>query len=326
MKFYFLSLLLLLLVTGCKIDHPIGDAQKIHYGDTTIAIQTKYVFVLVIDGPRWSETFGDASYTNVKHQAKKLVPEGVFFENFRNLGPTYTISGHTAICTGHYEKMNNSGHDIPSHPSIFQYFLKQKHLDKRKAWILTSKGKLQVLSHTSDKYWKRTYQPSSYSGTLGSGQGYPSDKNMWPIFKNIIDEQHPHLTLINLLDPDAWAHQNNWDRYIQGIQQADKFALELWNMIQKDPFYKNKTTLFITNDHGRHLDGVRDGFVSHGDQCEGCQHIQLIALGPDFQKGTKVSTQYDLLDLTATIAAMLDITMPTDGVVIQELFQKSSKP
>ena len=311
-----------LTFTSCKIDHPIGDHQKIHYGDTTIAIQTEYVFVLVIDGPRWSETFGDSKYKNVPNQANKLVPKGVFFENFINDGPTHTISAHTAICTGHYEKMNNSGYDIPSNPSVFQYFLKERQLDKRKAWILASKGKLQVISETSDKEWQRSYQPSIYAGKNGSGEGYPNDKNMWPIFKDIIHDNHPHLTLINLLDADAWAHQNNWDRYIQGIQQADEFALDLWKMIQRDPFYRNKTTLFITNDHGRHLKGVKDGFVSHGDKCEGCQHIQLIALGPDFKEGTKVSQTYNLLDLTATIAAMLDITMPTEGKVIQELFHK----
>lgn len=313
--------LFILVCSGCKIDHPIGDHQKIHLGTKEVALRTENVFILVLDGPRWSETFGDPEFKNVPNQANKLAPQGVFFNNFSNEGPTYTISGHTAICTGHYEKMNNSGKDIPSRPSIFQYYLKQKGLDKTKACILTSKGKLSILGYTKDKEWKRTFKPFVYSGKNGSGLGYPNDKVMWPRFMEIIKKNKPSLTLINLLDADAWAHQGNWDRYIKGIQDGDQFALELWKYIQSDPHYKDKTTLFITNDHGRHLEGIKDGYISHGDKCPGCKHIELIALGPDFEKGLKVDAPYELTDLTTTVAAMLGIEMPTDGTVIQTLFQ-----
>jgi arylsulfatase A-like enzyme len=84
--------------------------------------------------------------------------------------------------------------------------------------------------------------------------------------------------------------------------------------------YRNKTTLFITNDHGRHLDGVKNGFVNHGDNCEGCRRIYLVAIGPDFKANTVVKHPYELIDISKTIAHMLNFSIPTsEGKVIKEL-------
>lgn len=282
--------------------------------------KTKYHIILVLDGPRYSETYGDSTCQYIPNLGKQLIHEGTFFSNFRAEGSTYTNPGHVAFTTGVYQKVSNEGVQLPNNPSIFQYLLKQKNLDKRKAWILTSKGKLQMLGNSRAKGWWNQYMPSTYCGTNGSGQGYPDDLYMYPIFKEIIREQKPVLTLINLLDIDAWAHQGNWERYIKGIVDLDKMSLDLWNMIQNDPELKDKTALYITNDHGRHLDGHKDGFKSHGDNCEGCRHISLLALGPDFEKGKVVDKKYGQVDLTATIAAFLGVSMPTaTGKPIEEL-------
>lgn len=284
--------------------------------------KTKHVFILVLDGPRWSETFGDSTYQYVPNLKHKVAPQGVFLNNFTNDGPTYTLSGHTAMTTGVYQKLDNTGKKVPKNPSIFQYYLKQYKKDKRKAWVLTSKGKLNVLGHTKDKKWLRQYYPSVYSGLNGSGLGYPSDMLMAPIFQKIITQHLPDLAIINLLDIDAWAHQNNWDKYISSIKQNDLLALKIWQFIQSNPALKNNTTLFITNDHGRHLDGHKNGFVSHGDKCEGCKHISLIALGPDFKRNTVIDEPYDLIDITATTAELMHIDMPTGkGVIMKELFK-----
>jgi phosphopentomutase len=187
---------------------------------------------------------------------------------------------------------------------------------------MASKGKLDVLAHTKDKDWRRSYSPSSYCGKLGSGEGYPGDKGMFKIFIELLDLHKPAITLINLLEIDAWAHQNKWDRYISSLNQNDSLAVELWRFIQSDPVMKDKTTLFITNDHGRHLDHIKNGFVSHGDKCKGCTKISLIGLGPDFKNGATVDKPYHLLDINATAAELLHVKMPTaKGTVIWEMFK-----
>ncbi len=316
MKKYFIASTVVL----CLIFIGLGFKGKTDKKDNTY--QTKHVIILVLDGPRWSETFGDPTAKLIPNLANVLKPQGVFFNDFANDGPTYTISGHTALTTGVYQRMENTGKEIPKKPSIFQYYLKQYKADKRKAWILTSKGKLNVLGHTKAKNWVRAYYPSVYSGWKGSGEGYPSDVALWPTFKEIILRHRPTITLINLLDIDAWAHQAKWDRYINSIVQNDKLALDLWETIQSDSLLKDKTTLFITNDHGRHLKGVKNGYISHGDNCRGCRHISLIGLGPDFKKGAIVNNHYDLLDINATAAELLHVDVPTsNGEVIWEMFK-----
>jgi arylsulfatase A-like enzyme len=76
---------------------------------------TRNVIVLVIDGARYSETRGDKNFTNIPRM--KLISEsGVLFTNFQNLGPTYILAGQTALTTGNYQEINNTGTEIPEFP------------------------------------------------------------------------------------------------------------------------------------------------------------------------------------------------------------------
>jgi predicted AlkP superfamily pyrophosphatase or phosphodiesterase len=283
---------------------------------------TENVIILVIDGPRMSETFGDSTYKYIPNLANVLAPQGVLLKNFRNNGPTYTNAGHSAITTGVYQRINNSGLELPKNPSIFQYFLKEKGLSKESAWIIASKGKLNILANTKNKKWRNQYTPSSFCGINGSGLGYTADEKNFSDALRILGQYHPKLTLINLLEVDVNGHANLWEGYLKAIQRTDQKALELWNFIENDSIYKGKTTLFITNDHGRHSKGHKDGFVSHGDNCEGCRSIYLIALGPDFKKNSILPNRYEQIDISKTIAEMLHFNEPvSEGQIMKDLFK-----
>lgn len=282
--------------------------------------KTKYVVVLVIDGPRYTETFGDSTCRYIPRMGKEMVHEGVLFTDFKNNGPTYTNSGHTAITTGVYQRISNAGKELPKKPSFFQYFLNQTGADKTKAWLISSKGKLEILANTKQKKWWNMYMPSTYCGVKGNSADYVGDIQTFNKVKEVFAQYKPNLTLINFLAVDANGHQNNWPEYLAALQKCDEYAYQIWNTIQSDPEMKDQTTLFITNDHGRHLDGRKDGFVSHGDKCEGCKHISLLALGPDFHKDLVVGTPAEMIDISATIAEMLGFLMPTSrGRVLNEL-------
>ena len=78
----------------------------------------------------------------------------------------------------------------------------------------------------------------------------------------------------------------------------------------------------MTNDHGRHTDGVADGFCSHGDPCDGCQHINFYAFGPDFKENQIISEERELIDVPATIAELLNFRIPnSNGNIMTELFK-----
>ena len=284
--------------------------------------ETQYVWIMVIDGPRFSETFGDSTHIYIPNLANKLAKEGTLFMNFRNNGPTYTNSGHTAITTGHYESISNAGKELPKKPSIFQYYLKNRQVDKNDAYIVSSKGKLEILANTKDKKWWNAYMPATYCGKNGLATEYINDEQTHNKLIELMNERAPHMLLANYLAVDSYGHSNEWDKYLSSIKKCDAFAMDLWSRIQKNPTLQNKTALIITNDHGRHLDGKKDGFVNHGCNCEGCRKIFMLAIGPDFKKNEVVQTEGELIDLSKTIAEILHFDMPTsEGRILNELFK-----
>jgi predicted AlkP superfamily pyrophosphatase or phosphodiesterase len=283
--------------------------------------KSEYTIIVVIDGPRYTETFGDSSCKYIPNMGKNLVKEGVLYTNFRNNGPTFTISGHTAMTTGVYQSISNAGKKLPDNPSIFQYYIKEKNRDKSDAYVVASKGKLEVLGNTTDKDWWNCYMPMTYCGVNGQSTEYAGDLQTTNKVYELLNGKTPHLMLVNLLAVDSYGHANNWDQYLASLQKCDAIVYNLWQYIQENPKFKDKTTLFITNDHGRHLDGHKDGFVNHGDKCEGCTHISLLAMGPDFKKGVVVTKERELIDISKTIALLMKFNMPSSkGEVMEELF------
>lgn len=290
---------------------------------TNNKFKSEYFIVLVIDGPRFTETFGDSTHRYIPHLGNELSKEGVLMKHFYNNGPTYTNAGHTAITTGVYQRISNAGKELPKNPSIFQYYLKSMNADKTDAYIVSSKGKLEILANTKDKKWWNTYMPSTYCGPKGNSSEYVSDDQTFHKVNQLLESNPPHLMLINFLAVDSYGHSNEWDKYLNALVQCDEYAYQIWRKIQSNPVLKDKTTLFITNDHGRHLDGHKNGFVNHGDKCAGCKQISLLAMGPDFRKNCQLDESGELIDISQTIAYMKGIEMPTSkGRILVELFEK----
>ncbi len=285
--------------------------------------ETEYVYVIIMDGPRFTETYGDTSYQHIPHLGKELMHEGVLLYDFRNNGPTYTNAGHTAICTGNYQSIANDGSELPKNPSMFQYYLKGTGVDKTNAWIVSSKGKLEILANTKDKKWWNEFMPYTYCGPNGNSSEYTNDLGtLKKVTSLITGENPPKLMLVNFLAADTYAHSNQWEDYLTSIKNLDGYVDQIWKTIQSSEKLRNKTTLIITNDHGRHLDGHKNGFINHGDNCEGCRHISFLGLGPDFKKDVVIKNYGEQLDISATIAEMLHFCMPTGtGKVLTEIFK-----
>jgi arylsulfatase A-like enzyme len=290
-------------------------AQK-HY-------KTENIIVLVIDGPRYSETWGDSYHSYVPNLDTLLSSKGVVYTSFFNNGVTYTTPGHTSITTGIYQNIDNYGNELPKNPSFLQQWLRSSNKSANSAWIVASKDKLEVLANTNDMKWKNSFMPYTNCGINGTGvgSGYRSDSLTHIEVMNVLSTYHPNLLFVNYKEPDASGHTSNWQGYLNGIKACDDYVRQVWEFIQNDPIYKDKTTLFVTNDHGRHLNGVNDGFVSHGDGCEGCRHILLFAFGPDFKQNIIETKPRELIDINATILEILGLNVQlSDGEVMTELF------
>lgn len=273
---------------------------------------TEHVVIVVIDGTRWSETWG-ATPGLIPNMSTVLKPRGSFLPKFYNDAYTYTNSGHAAILTGVNQPIDNYGDELPANPSIFQYYLKQTGKPATAAWIVSSKDKLHILADTQRPDWKGTFQPSVNAGVNGPGSGYRMDSLTLVEALRVLTTHRPNLMLINFMEPDGYAHAGNEENYIRGIVRGDRYVKQLWDFLDGQEPFKGKTTLLITTDHGRHLDGIDGGWMEHGDNCAGCEQIYLLALGPDFRKG-EIATRYTLVDIAPTVAHLLNFRM--DSLVV----------
>ena len=317
-RFCFLFVLMLSAAAFAAEAPPVPTTAEA--SATPQKFKAENVVLLVIDGPRWTETWGDAEHKYIPHIFGDLAKEGVVYTDFKNNGPTVTNPGHAALTSGRYQMIDNAGKEFPKYPTLLQLWLKSSAQPAASAWLICSKDKLEVLANCADPEWKDKFRCSTDCGTNGLGSAYRADAKTFDAIKTILPRDHPRLAVINLMGPDANGHARNWDGYLAAIKECDGYAWDLWQLLQKDPFYAGKTAFFISDDHGRHADGHFDGFVSHGDDCPSCRHILCFAAGPDFKKNVVLDTKREQIDLAATMAAILGVKIPgSTGQFMTEL-------
>ena len=88
----------------------------------------------------------------------------------------------------------------------------------------------------------------------------------------------PRVLYIALGETDDWAHDHRYDRYLESANYFDTCLRRLWEFIQADPNYRDRTTMLVTTDHGRGSNP--SDWNSHGDDVPGAEHIWIAALGP----------------------------------------------
>ncbi|QOI98872.1 MAG: hypothetical protein HRU69_08630 [Flammeovirgaceae bacterium] len=82
---------------------------------------------------------------------------------------------------------------------------------------------------------------------------------------------------------------------------------ELWNYLQSDVQYKDKTTIIITTDHGRGVD--TENWKHHGIKVPEADQIWMAVIGPDTRPIGEVRTQGQLFQkqIAKTVAAFLGL-------------------
>jgi hypothetical protein len=284
---------------------------------------TRNAIIAVMDGVRCSEFLCDAGHENVPRIAAGLMPAGTSYASFWNDGLTETNSGHATLVTGFHERIDNTGRESPAHPTIFQLLRKVAGVPAAATWVVTSKDKLAVLADSRDAAWKGRFTASADRFSGGPLPGYRDDAQTFARVKEILSRDHPRLALVNLGAPDGAGHGGDWQEYLAAVRATDERVAGLWSFLEADPFYAGKTAFFVTNDHGRHCGA---GFANHGDGCQCCRHIGLVALGPDFPRGKVVDARHDQTDIPVTIAHLLGFEIPgAQGRVLPEV-EGAEKP
>lgn len=141
------------------------------------------------------------------------------------------------------------------------------------------------------------------------------------IVRQLMRQVAPSLLWVTLHDIDV-AHAGAYSLYIDGIRRTDRLCGELWKMIQTEPEYAGKTSLFILPDFGRDADSDAggNGFQHHRTGDALSRTTWLMALGPGIREGVVYDRAVDSTDLVPTLGSMLGFSASlAQGKPIAEL-------
>lgn len=141
------------------------------------------------------------------------------------------------------------------------------------------------------------------------------------ITRQLMKQHAPSLMMLTLHDMDI-AHSGAYSLYVDAIQRADRLCAELWNAVQMDPEYKDRTTLYIMPDFGRDADSdsAGNGFQHHRTGGAMARTTWMLALGPHLRQNTVVDRPVESIDLVPTIGSHLGFaTNASSGRLIREL-------
>ena len=89
----------------------------------------------------------------------------------------------------------------------------------------------------------------------------------------------PRVLHIGLGETDEYAHEKKYAEYLEAAHASDRMIRQVWEFVQSSPVYRNKTTLFITTDHGRGNDAGT--WHKHHTWVEGAEEIWFAVMGPE---------------------------------------------
>lgn len=133
-----------------------------------------------------------------------------------------------------------------------------------------------------------------------------------------LQTKKPRVLYIAYGETDEWAHSGQYKDYLHAATMVDKWIQDIWNYIQADPFYKNKTALFITTDHGRG-DAVKKEWTSHGNKIADCYQIWMATMGPGIKVKGEVKDNQQLYQkqFAQTMASLLGVSFKAEHPVAE---------
>jgi hypothetical protein len=152
--------------------------------------------------------------------------------------------------------------------------------------------------------------------------GVRSDSLTFQYAMEYLKRKRPRLTFIAFDETDQHAHAGRYADYLMAARNADDMIAQLWQWVQSQNDYRNKTTLLITTDHGR--GNGKHNWRKHRLLAAGSRHIWFAIIGPDTpafgEMEIKAKTYQN--QVAKTIAAFLGLRYRNEkpvGEVVQTM-------
>ncbi|NOG55292.1 MAG: sulfatase-like hydrolase/transferase [Planctomycetes bacterium] len=274
--------------------------------DGSSRYQTENVIVVVIDGLRNLEAFEDPEHRYIPHIWNDLRPIGAIATEYYVSTRPVSTQAHNTLVTGIRQisslaKQHTDVYQRSYWPTMFEAYRLAHNRPPVDAWVITGNEHLGVIDGS--------LHPSSLLDAWATTLFTRSDRHTINTFYDVAGQYQPSLVFINLKDVDRIGHAKNgetFEDYLDAIMAADALVYELWQYLQNDPNYGDRTTLIVTSDHGRDKDDYR----FHGKADHMQRHVPFLAVGPDIQADLDITHRRLLIDLAPTVGELLRFKMP----------------
>ncbi len=138
-----------------------------------------------------------------------------------------------------------------------------------------------------------------------SGGPTSGDELTFFVTREIMHKFAPRVLLVALSDVEA-AHFGSYALHLAGIKTADRLAWQLWQEVQANPDYKDKTTMVILPEFGRDPDGSStNGFFNHRGNDDSTRDTWMLAMGAAVEKPQVIERPIRHVDVCPTLAGLL---------------------
>jgi arylsulfatase A-like enzyme len=150
--------------------------------------------------------------------------------------------------------------------------------------------------------------------------GFRPDRFTAALALRYLETRRPRLMFLGLGEPDEYAHRGDYPGYLAALRAADRTLGELFEALDRMGPRGQRTTVFVTADHGR----ARD-YRFHGRRFPESARVWLLAAGGDVTARGLVRSErsHRLADLAPTLRVVLGLPpdeAPAAGAPIEELF------
>ncbi len=254
------------------------------------------------------------------------------FNNKVNVRNKYWFSypGRSETICGYYDpKINSNSYPNNPNENIFEFINKQKGYTGKvvtiASWDAVSnivnrdRNKMPLINpfeRVEGKLTEAQILANEIQGFMPNyfGESVRWDACTYAIAKSYLSANHPKVMYIDFADPDDLGHAGQYDFYLDAAHYLDKMVNNLWQLVQTDPFYKDKTTIVICPDHGR---GLGKQWPGHGSGTAGSNETWLAVIGPDTPATGEVKSEGQIYqdEIAQTMAKLLGFSFTANHPV-----------
>ena len=235
----------------------------------------------------------------------------------------FSYPGYSEILTGqsHDDVIDSNDKKRNPYPTVLEFLKRKLGLEAHKVAAFASWDALDwIVEHeegsiTSNAGFEPYIHPSPVIRELSNLQfetvtpwdSVRNDVYTFRFAKAHLETYKPRILYLGLGETDDWAHDGRYDRVLGALARTDSFLKELWNLLQSQDPYRDKTTILMTVDHGR--GSTPADWTKHGKDVEQAQYIWLALVSPDSDlrgEWTKAPTIYQN-QIAATLCRFLDL-------------------